>query len=130
MYRLSYLPKAVAPDVPEANGREPAEQMASLRLWHRRLGAPTNGAVVLFGKDPLAFAPGAYAQYVRYDGTTQADPVLQEQRISGDLVTVLRELDSLRPASLLRVRCAGPTFPSRSSRRTPLSRSTNCSSTL
>ena len=56
---------------------------------------PTNAAVLLFGKDPLSFFPGAYVQYVKYDGLTQADAPLKEQRITGDLLGVMRDLDRL-----------------------------------
>ena len=59
------------------------------------MNAPTNAAVLLFGKDPESFFPGAYVQYVKYDGVSQADSPLKEQRINGDFLTVLRELDRL-----------------------------------
>jgi ATP-dependent DNA helicase RecG len=51
--------------------------------------------VLLFGKDCISFFPGAYVQYVRYDGPTLADAVIVEQRILGDFLTVLRDLDRL-----------------------------------
>ena len=47
------------------------------------------------GKDPFSFFPGAYLQYVQYSGTSQADEVLQERRIVGDLLDVLRDLNRL-----------------------------------
>lgn len=94
IFRLAYLPASVSQDVIDENGRTIEEQLSSIRLFHP-LGVPTNGAVLLFGKDPLSFVPGAYIQYVHYNGTDQASDVIREFRISGDLLTVFRELDSL-----------------------------------
>jgi ATP-dependent DNA helicase RecG len=64
-------------------------------LYHKPLQTPTNGAVILFGKDPEAFVPGAYVQYVRYAGESQATEVLLERRFGGDLLQVMRSLDQL-----------------------------------
>jgi len=98
LFLLNYLPRAVSGEVLRENGRSVEEQLGSLRLFHRKLGVPTNAAVLLFGKDPLYFVPGAYVQYVRYAGEHKADEVEQERRLSGDLVFVLRELDALARA--------------------------------
>lgn len=95
LFRLSYLPQAVSRQVIEENGRSIEEQLGSLRFFHKPLGVPTNGAILLFGKDPETFVPGAYVQYVRYDGNSQAADVLIERRFSGDLLQVMRSLDQL-----------------------------------
>ena len=95
LFALNYLPRSVSQEVLAENRRTVEEQLGSLRLFHKTLNAPTNGAVLLFGKDQLSFFPGAYVQYVRYDGATQADDPLKEQRISGDLLNVMRDLDRL-----------------------------------
>ncbi len=95
LFKLNYLPNSVSPEVLEENGRTVEEQLGSLRFFHRKLNAPTNAAVLLFGKDPLSWFPAAYVQYVRYDGQSQADTVLKEQRFSGDLMNVMRDVDRL-----------------------------------
>src|SRR5260370_780038 len=51
--------------------------------------------MLLFGKDPDTFVPGAYVQYVRYEGESQAADVLVEKRFDGDLLQVMRSLDQL-----------------------------------
>ena len=109
VFRLAYLPNAVSTKVLSENGRSIEEQLGSLRFFNRRTNSPTNGAVLLFGRDPVAFFPAAYVQYVRYEGESQASQVLEERRISGDLLTVLRGLDELaRQVSVLRpIRTAG-----------------------
>jgi ATP-dependent DNA helicase RecG len=95
LFRLTYLPQAVSREVIEENGRPIEEQLGSLRFYHKPLAAPTNGAVLLFGKDPENFVPGAYTQYVRYEGESQASDVLSERRFDGDLLQVMRGLDLL-----------------------------------
>lgn len=93
LFGLSYLPQAVSRQVIDENGRSIEEQLGSLRFFHKPLGAPTNGAILLFGKDPETFVPGAYVQYVRYDGDSQTADVLVERRFGGDLLQVMRSLD-------------------------------------
>ncbi len=95
LFKLNYLPRGVSQEVLDENDRTVEQQLSSLRFYHGKSDAPTNAAVLLFGKDPLSFFPGAYVQYVRYDGTTLAETVLTERRISGDLLNVMRDLDRL-----------------------------------
>ena len=95
LFKVTYLPAAVSREVLEENGREISEQLDSLRFYHKKQGVPTNAAVLVFGKDPLSFFPGAYVQYVRYDGLTQAASVKSERRFAGDMISVMRDLDSL-----------------------------------
>ncbi|MBK8913301.1 MAG: putative DNA binding domain-containing protein [Phycisphaerales bacterium] len=103
LFTLNYLPKAVSPDVLLENSRSIEDQLGSLRLYHRKLGAPTNAAVLLFGTSPLDFFPGAYVQVVQYDGVDQAAPAIRDLRLAGDLLTVMRGLDALaREAAMAR----------------------------
>jgi ATP-dependent DNA helicase RecG len=95
LFRLTYLPQAVSRSVIEENGRAIEEQLGSLRFFHQPLAVPTNGALLLFGKDPEHFVPGAYIQYVRYEGENQASDVLVERRFDGDLLQIMRSLDQL-----------------------------------
>ena len=95
LFTLSYLPNAVAREVLEENERSAREQLAALRFYDLRSDHPTHAAMLLFGKDPVSFFPGAYVQYVRYDGCSQGDDVLSDQRMSSDLLGVMRELDQL-----------------------------------
>ncbi|MRG90563.1 ATP-binding protein [Polyangium spumosum] len=95
LFSLTYRTYAVAPEVIEENHRSIEQQLAALRFLDTRESCPTNAGVLLFAKDPLFFVPGAYVQYVHYDGPTQAEDVLRERRFSGDLLSVLRGLDDL-----------------------------------
>ena len=93
--RSGYRPLAVSSDVIEENHRNLPEQLAALRFYDPARRRPTHAALLLFGKDPLSFVPGAYIQYVRYEGLTLADEPSRDRRFSGDLLSVLRGLDQL-----------------------------------
>ena len=95
LFRLTYLPQAVSRQVVEENGRPIEEQLGSLRFYNKPLDAPTKGANLLFGKAHESFVPGAYVQYVRYAGESQATEVVVERRFGGDLLQVMRGLDQL-----------------------------------
>lgn len=90
-----YLPSAVAPDVLAENGRTRTQQLSALHLLDPQ-GRPNNAALLLLGRDPRRWLPGAYVQFARYDGTDMVDsPVLDQRELSGPLHEVLREIDTL-----------------------------------
>jgi ATP-dependent DNA helicase RecG len=99
-FRTLYLPKVVAPDVLAQNERTIEDRMASLRLYDPATQAPTNAAVLLFGLDPLSSIPGAYLQFVRFDGIDLSAGVLDGKSLTGNLVTQLQELDNLLPIQI------------------------------
>ena len=94
LFLISYLPAAVARDVLNENNRNVAEQMASLRFYDLAADCPSNAAALLFAKDPLRWIPGAYIQFVRWAGTTMEKNPINEKRFSGDLLTLLREIEA------------------------------------
>lgn len=95
LFTLNYRPEAIASEVIAENKRSIEQQLASLRFYDTRHNCPTNAGILLFGQSPLQWIPGAYIQFVHYEGIDQSSNVLDEKRISGDLLTVLRELDGL-----------------------------------
>jgi len=94
LFQLDYRTAAVAPDILEENNRDTLEQMISLGLWDKRNDCATNVGALLFSQSPLNWFPGAYIQYVHYDGTELESEIRDERRFNGDLITVLRELDA------------------------------------
>ena len=94
LFLVTYLPAAVHRAVIEENQRAHEEQMASLRFYDLVAGCPTNAGALLFARDPLRWVPGAWIQFVRWAGTTMAGDPTSERRFSGDLVTVLREVEA------------------------------------
>ncbi|WP_419842261.1 RNA-binding domain-containing protein [Candidatus Poriferisodalis sp.] len=88
-----YIPSAIAADVLEENQRSLEDQMHALRLLVGH--EPTNGALLAFGHDPLRWLPGAYVQFVRFDGTEITDPVRSNTTLVGQLEGVLKALSQL-----------------------------------
>ena len=95
IFETTYLSQAVAPEVVAENNRDLVAQLGSLRFYDLGRQCPTNAGILLFGKNPLQWLPGAYIQFLRLEGTSLTGDVLAEKALSGDLLTVLRELDSL-----------------------------------
>lgn len=89
----TYLPQAVAADLLAQNHRTPVEQLASLKFFDLKANCPTHAGILLFGKNPRRFIPGAYIQYVKFGGKEITDTVSAEKQFIGDFVTVLRNLD-------------------------------------
>lgn len=95
LFRRAYLPGAVAPEVAAQNERSIEEQLASLRLVHLRDGPPTPTVlgILVIGKDPEAFLPGAYVQFLRIAGTELADPIQDSEHIGGPLPELVRRVE-------------------------------------
>ncbi len=87
-----YLPSAVSQEVLEENDRSREEQLKALRLTASN-GAPTVTAILVLGRDPRYWFPGAYLQFVRFVGTTMTDGIVDHAEISGTLPQQLREVD-------------------------------------
>ncbi len=94
LFLVTYRSGALAPELLEENARDVREQMASLRFYDLRRGCATFAGALLLAKDPRRWVPGAYVQFVRFGGTELTDDPLDERAFSGDLLTVLRELDA------------------------------------
>lgn len=90
----TYRRAAIADDVIAANHRTLEEQLASLRLYDIKRKKPTNAGLLLLGKNPRFYLPGAYIQLLLLPGKALTDTPLDQAEISGDLITVLRELDT------------------------------------
>ncbi len=93
-----YLPYAVSSEVLEENKRNPEEQMQSLCLLTPK-GIPTVTALLMLGEDTRYWFPGAYIQFVRYEGNEVTDPIKNQEEINGTLPDQLRQLDSILKAN-------------------------------
>jgi len=89
LFERAYLPASVAADVLLENRRPVDQQLASLRLVALE-NAPTVLGLLVLGKDPRSFLPGAYVQFVRFDGATLTDPVRDAADFSGPLPELIR----------------------------------------
>lgn len=94
LFEREYLPAALPADVIEENNRTAVERLSALRLTALD-GTPTTAGVLLLGTDPTRNLPGAYLQFLRIDGISLDDPVLDEKMLTGPVPTLLRQLDEL-----------------------------------
>jgi ATP-dependent DNA helicase RecG len=101
LFKKIYLPSALAPDILEQNGRPLNQQLMSLRfLTTQAPNTPTVLGILVSGKDPRQFFPGAYIQFLRIDGTELTDPIKDQKEIDGSLSVLLRVLDEIFQANI------------------------------
>lgn len=93
LFRNTYLTAMVDPDVVAENGRPLELQLASLHLARDR--EPTVLGLLAVGFDPSSRIPGAYVQFVRYQGVDLDAPIADEQELRGNLVDVAARLESV-----------------------------------
>jgi len=93
LFTTGYRPLAIDGEVIAENARPVEVQLATLRFFDLGKNCPTHAGLLLFGKNPLYYETHAYLQYVRYDGINQGADIAAQKPFSGDLLTVLRELD-------------------------------------
>jgi ATP-dependent DNA helicase RecG len=94
IFQNTYRRKAIEPEVIQENHRDLTIQLAALRFYHLGKNCPTNAGAIVFGKDPLNYFPGAYVQFVRFDGESLGDEVAEQKQFKGNLIVLLRELNS------------------------------------
>ena len=89
-----YLPQAIAADILEANERASEERLAATKMIASvdEQIATVLGILVL-GKNPQDFLPGAYVEFLRIDGIELADPIVDDENIGGTIPDLLRRLD-------------------------------------
>jgi ATP-dependent DNA helicase RecG len=98
-FREEYLPAVVAPDVLAENGRDINDQLRALRFLTPD-GRPTAAGLLICGKDPRAWLPGAYVHFVRYPGSVIGDIVQNHKEIDGVLADVMRRIDEIIDANI------------------------------
>jgi ATP-dependent DNA helicase RecG len=93
-FENDYLPAAFASDVLEANNRTYEERLASCKMTTSPEDpTPTVLGLLALGKTPQDYVPGAYVQFLRIDGTELSDPIIDESRILGTIVEILRRTE-------------------------------------
>ncbi len=96
LFRTVYLPQVVSPETLARNHRTPNEQLAALRMVAAGLPSiPTVCGLLVTGRSPTDFIPGAYIQFVRVAGLEINDPISDSREIRGSLPRLLSELDDL-----------------------------------
>jgi len=93
-FNLEFLPSAFPSDVLARNSRSEADKLSILRLIDGE-GYPTVSGLLLLGKLPQHFFPGAYIQVLKIDGIRLTDPIIDQHGISGTLPDQIRRIDEL-----------------------------------
>ncbi|WP_275557526.1 ATP-binding protein [Streptomyces sp. 5-6(2022)] len=94
LFRSTYLPSVVDPDVLDENGRPLRQQLASLRFAGLD-GTPTALGLLVAGFDPSRAIPGAYVQFIRYQGADLDAPVLDDQELRHNVVDTAARLETV-----------------------------------
>jgi ATP-dependent DNA helicase RecG len=64
-----YRNQTINAEIIASNNRTTEEKLASLRCFDLKAKAPTIAGILLFGKNPRHFLPGAYIQFLRLPRT-------------------------------------------------------------
>ena len=100
LFKLRYLPAAIDAETLEANHRELRQQLASLKFYDVKEDCPTYAGILMFGTQPRFFIPGAFVQYVRFQGVDESSDFEYEYRFDGDLTTQLSVMDTFIKANV------------------------------
>ena len=93
-FEHEYLPQAFDPDILEANERTLEERLAVTKMIDsvdERL--VTVMGILVLGKNPQDFLPGAYVQFLRISGNDLTDEILDSEAIRGAIPDQIRRLD-------------------------------------
>lgn len=93
-FEVEYLSAAIPPDVLAENRRSRDEQLRALRLVDEN-GKPTTTAILILGKRPQEFFPGAYVQILRIAGVRLTDAIVDQRELTGTIPDQIRQLDEL-----------------------------------
>jgi ATP-dependent DNA helicase RecG len=99
LFEREYLPSAVSGESLRENNRLMPERLAALRFVTRD-GVPTITAILVIGKNARNWIPGAYVQFVRYDGTEVTDPIRSQSEINTPIAEQLRRVDEVLAANI------------------------------
>ena len=98
-FETEYVPSATSPEIRRQNGRSTEDKLRALRLLSRD-GKPVNAAILLLGKDPRSYFPGAYIQFLRVDGPNLTDPIIDQKEIGGTVPDQVRQIEELMRLNL------------------------------
>lgn len=96
----AYREIAVDAEIIAANNRSLDIQMASLGFYDTRAKKPTYAGLITFGKNPRNLLRGNYIQYLKFNSSGIDELPTDQKEISGDLLSVLKELDIIISANI------------------------------
>ena len=93
-FEHEYLTQAFSPDVLEANERSTQEQLAATKMTATaKEPLPTVLGILMIGKNPQDFFPGAYVQFLRLNGPEITSEIIDSQEFRGTIPDIVRRLD-------------------------------------
>lgn len=101
LFQREYLRSAIAEDILEQNERSVKHHLMALRFATTEEPiVPTILGILVVGTTPCNFIPGAYIQFVRFEGTEITDPIKDQKEISGTISEQFRTLDMVFKAHI------------------------------
>lgn len=100
LFRSAYLRAAVDADVLAENDRTVEQQLSSLGLLDPTSVEARGLGVLVVGLDASASIPGAYLQFVRYEGDDHASNVVDQEELRGNLIGSLDTLGRILTANI------------------------------
>ena len=101
LFERDYLPSSVAPEILDENSRSREQQLASFRfVTADPSNVPTTLGILVAGKSPSDYIPGAYIQFLRIAGKELSDPIKDQKRIEGPMPEMMRNLDATLAAHI------------------------------
>ena len=95
-FEFLYLPEAFSADVLAKNDRTVQERLAATKMiLSADEPTPTVLGMLVLGKAPTDFLPGAYVQFLRIAGEERGDPILDSARIDAPLGEAMATLDTI-----------------------------------
>ena len=89
-----YLPAAIDPETLAANDRTSEERLAAAKMIvSNEDPIPTVAGVLVLGRRPQDYLPGAYIQFLRIGGNEWGGEVVDEARCDGTVADMIRRLD-------------------------------------
>ena len=102
IFANKFLPKAISHDILESETRPIEEQLAALGMYDLANNCPTFAGITLFGRSPRKFMPGAYVQYVCFEGRDKTSNIINEREFSENYCELLPKLESLLELSVIK----------------------------
>ena len=100
-FEFLYLPEAFSADVLEKNDRTMQERLAATKMIASADDpTPTVLGILVLGRRPTDFLPGAYVQFLRIAGGERGDPIIDSARIEGPLGEAMSNLDNFLRAHI------------------------------
>ena len=94
LFKEQYLPNAVSQTTLAEKRRDLESYLASLHFLSRA-GKPDYAAILCFAHDSINWLPGAYIQFVRFDGDEITSSIKNQKSVHGDIFTQIRVIEEL-----------------------------------